>query len=91
MINGTEWLVVTKLDVLDELDEIPVCTGYKIDGKIIDKIPADVRGIESIEPIYTKLPGWNESPTAPPNTTSCPRSRRTTCASSKRNPAQKSA
>ena len=33
MINGTEWLVVTKLDVLDELAEIPVCVGYKIDGK----------------------------------------------------------
>ena len=60
-INGTEWLVVTKLDVLDALDEIPVCTGYKIDGKFIDTMPADVRGLESIECVYTKLKGWNES------------------------------
>ncbi len=36
MINGTTWLVVTKLDVLDELAEIPVCVGYKIDGKADD-------------------------------------------------------
>src|SRR5580698_1207846 len=60
-INGTEWLVVTKLDVLDEFDEIPVCTGYKINGKLIDTMPADVRGLESIECVYTKLKGWNES------------------------------
>jgi adenylosuccinate synthase len=60
-INGTEWLVVTKLDVLDSLAEIPVCVGYEIDGKNVDTMPADVRGIESIKPIYTKLKGWNES------------------------------
>ncbi|MGC2162637.1 MAG: adenylosuccinate synthase [Silvibacterium sp.] len=62
-INGTEWLVVTKMDVLDGLDEIPVCTGYKIDGKLVDTMPADVRGLESIKPVYTKLKGWKQ-PTA---------------------------
>ncbi len=61
MINSTEWLVVTKLDVLDECPEIPVCTGYKIDGKVTDVIPADVRGFKAIEPIYTTLPGWQSS------------------------------
>jgi len=61
MINGTEWLVVSKIDVLDECVEIPVCTGYKIDGKITDVVPADIRGIESIQPIYTTLKGWNSS------------------------------
>ena len=60
-INGTEWLVVTKLDVLDELAEIPVCTGYEIDGKRTDTMPADVRGIESIRPVYTRLKGWRRS------------------------------
>ncbi len=58
-INGTEWLVVTKLDVLDALEKIPVCTGYKVDGRTTDTIPADVRGLESIEPILTTLKGWN--------------------------------
>ncbi|TCK71560.1 adenylosuccinate synthase [Acidipila rosea] len=61
MINGTEWLVVTKLDVLDDLEEIPVCTGYRIAGKEVDTMPADVRGLEAIEPVYTKLKGWRES------------------------------
>ena len=32
-VNGAEWLVVTKMDVMDELEEIPICTGYEIDGK----------------------------------------------------------
>jgi adenylosuccinate synthase len=59
MINGTQWLVVTKMDVMDECAEIPVCTGYKIDGKATDTIPADMRGFEAIEPVYTKLKGWN--------------------------------
>ncbi len=58
MINGTSWLVVTKLDVLDEQPEIPVCVGYKIDGKETQQIPAQISGYEKIEPIYEKLPGW---------------------------------
>ncbi len=61
MINGTEWLVVTKMDVMDAFEEIPVCTHYKIDGKVTDMIPADIRGFESIEPVYTTLKGWQES------------------------------
>jgi adenylosuccinate synthase len=60
-VNGAEWLVVTKLDVLDELDEIPVCIGYEIDGKVTEEVPADVEGIERIQPRYTKLKGWRES------------------------------
>lgn len=61
MINGTEWLVVTKLDVLDECPEIPVCTHYKVDGTLTETIPADVRGFKAIEPVYTTLPGWSSS------------------------------
>jgi adenylosuccinate synthase len=60
-INGTSWLVVTKLDVLDPLEWIPVCTSYEIDGKSSDTIPADSRGIESIRPVYTRLRGWQSS------------------------------
>ena len=58
MINGFDSLVITKLDVLDELDEIPVCTDYS--G--CDEMPATIQGLESIEPVYEKLPGW-KSPT----------------------------
>jgi adenylosuccinate synthase len=58
MINGTGWLVVTKLDVLDDQAEIPVCVSYKIDGKETQQIPAQISGFEKIEPVYRKLPGW---------------------------------
>ena len=61
MINATEWLVVTKMDVMDECAEIPVCTGYKIDGKVTDVIPADMVGFKKIEPVYTKMKGWMSS------------------------------
>src|SRR6204780_4613560 len=60
-VNGAEWLVITKLDVLDELEEIPICVGYELDGKMTDEIPADVRGLEAIKPRYTTLKGWSES------------------------------
>ena len=63
MINGTEWLVVTKLDVLDELDEIPVATSYKINGKESEEMPAQGCGYDTIEPVYTKLPGWKTDTT----------------------------
>jgi adenylosuccinate synthase len=60
-VNSAEWLVVTKLDVLDELAEIPICVGYEIGGKVTDEIPADVLGLEQIKPVYTTLKGWRSS------------------------------
>ncbi len=53
--------MLTKLDVLDTLAEIPVCTGYKINGKPAHSIPADVRGLESIVPVYSLHKGWQQS------------------------------
>ena len=61
MINGISWLVVTKLDVLDELAEIPVCVGYKVNGKATDEIPAHASGYDAIEGIYQMMPGWRAS------------------------------
>jgi adenylosuccinate synthase len=61
MINGVNWWVVTKLDVLDELDEIPVCVGYKIKGKKVDSVPALATGFDQVECVYTKMPGWKKS------------------------------
>ena len=58
-VNGFDSLVVTKLDVLDMLAEIPVCIGYKVNGKQTHEMPASIREIESIEPIYKVLPGWH--------------------------------
>jgi adenylosuccinate synthase len=61
MINGISWLVVTKLDVLDELPEIPVCVGYKINGKSTTEIPAHASGYDAIECVYRTMPGWRTS------------------------------
>jgi adenylosuccinate synthase len=61
MINGISWLVVTKLDVLDELSEIPVCVAYKINGKKTAEIPAQASGYDQIECIYQTMPGWRAS------------------------------
>ena len=61
MINGISWLVVTKLDVLDELAEIPVCVGYIVDGKKTMDIPAQASGYDKLECIYQKMPAWRTS------------------------------
>jgi adenylosuccinate synthase len=58
MINGISWLVVTKLDVLDHLKEVPVCVGYKVEGKETDSVPAQASGYEKIECVYRNLKGW---------------------------------
>lgn len=63
MINGIEWLVVTKMDVLDHLAEIPVCVGYKINGKKTSEVPAQISGYDKIECVYEKRPGW-QTPTS---------------------------
>ena len=60
MINGISWIVVTKLDVLDDLEEIPVCVAYKVGGKTTVEIPAHASGYERIEAVYEKLPGWRK-------------------------------
>ena len=58
MVNGFDSLVITKLDVLDELDDIPVCTAYRVDGRESLEMPATRRGVEAIEPVFDRLPGW---------------------------------
>jgi adenylosuccinate synthase len=52
---------VTKLDVLDGLDEIKICTGYDYNGESVDYLPADAESWDVLEPEYTTFPGWSES------------------------------
>src|SRR5260370_39851726 len=61
MINGVNWWVGTKLDVLDELSEIPACVGYKIRGKKTETVPALATGFAHIECVYENMPGWKKS------------------------------
>jgi adenylosuccinate synthase len=60
-INGITGMCLTKLDVLDGLDALKLCTGYKLDGKQIDIFPVGAEDAEQCEPIYEEMPGWNES------------------------------
>ncbi|MBM3767299.1 MAG: adenylosuccinate synthase, partial [Acidobacteria bacterium] len=60
-VNGFDSLIITKLDVLDEVDEIPVCTAYKINGRVTTEMPATNRELEVIEPVYETVPGWKSS------------------------------
>ena len=61
MVNGFDTLFIMKLDVLDLLDEIPVCVRYRLKGEEVTEMPATYRALEAIEPIYEKLPGWRTS------------------------------
>ncbi len=61
IINGVSGLCITKLDVLDGLAEIQVCTGYRLGGRTLDILPLDADEIAVCEPIYETLPGWTDS------------------------------
>jgi adenylosuccinate synthase len=60
-VNGFDSLIITKLDVLDELDQIPVCVAYEVDGHVISQMPASTRKIEALKPVFEYLPGWRTS------------------------------
>ena len=60
-ISGIDGIALTKLDVLDELNEIKMCIEYELDGKKIDYLPAAVEDQLKIKPIYKTFPGWKTS------------------------------
>jgi adenylosuccinate synthase len=61
LINGVDALAVTKLDVLDDLAEIPVCVAYRLRGRRIASFPADIRALAEVKPVLETLPGWRTS------------------------------
>jgi adenylosuccinate synthase len=62
-VNGLDEIVVTKLDVLDEMDEIKICTGYRYKGKVYKDFPADIDILEKCVPIYEVCDGWMKDTT----------------------------
>jgi adenylosuccinate synthase len=60
-VNGINGIALTKLDVLDGLAEIKICTGYRLDGETIDYLPASQGAQARVEPIYETLEGWQET------------------------------
>ena len=61
IINGISELAIMKLDVLDELEEIQICTGYKYKGKVYKEFPMDFEKLCGVKPVYEAVPGWNSS------------------------------
>jgi len=61
IINGVSGLCITKLDVLDGLPEINICTGYKLGSRVVDVLPMDPDEISACVPIYETLPGWADT------------------------------
>jgi adenylosuccinate synthase len=61
MLNGISDIALTKLDVLDILDEIDLCYAYRIDGKERKTFPVDIPTLDRVEPVYKTMPGWKQS------------------------------
>jgi len=62
MIDGVTQLIMMKSDVMDDFDTIKVCTGYKLNGEVVDQVPYEMT--DAIEPVYTEFPGWKKDMTS---------------------------
>ncbi len=60
-VSGVTGVALTKLDVLDGMDTIRICTGYRLHGRTLDHLPAHAADQAAVEPIYEDIPGWSES------------------------------
>ena len=60
-VSGVTGIALTKLDVLDGLEEIRICTGYSLHGQALDHFPAHAADQAAVEPVYEAMPGWAES------------------------------
>ena len=61
LLNGVDTVALTKLDVLDDFDEIPVCVSYKLHGETLRNLPPDRRSLEAAEPVLSTMKGWKRS------------------------------
>ncbi len=59
-INGFDSIAVTRLDILDILPQLKICTGYQVDGRTINDFPASVTVLEKCRPVYEEMPGWQK-------------------------------
>jgi adenylosuccinate synthase len=81
--SGISGIALTKLDVLDGFDEIKVCTGYKLDGAVVDRLPAGQGAQSRIEPVYQSFEGWKDTTAGARRGRTCLRRRSSMCARSR--------
>ena len=60
LLSGIDYMAITRLDILDGFDEIKMCTGYKYKGEIINEIPASLKVLAQVEPVYETFEGWKQ-------------------------------
>ena len=60
-LNGVSGLCITKLDVLDGVETVKLCTGYEVGGRLSDILPVGAEALEKCRPVYEEMPGWHES------------------------------
>lgn len=60
-INGLTGIALTKIDILDGIDKLKICVGYKHNGKLYDEFPKEIEILENCEPVYEEVEGWKES------------------------------
>ena len=60
VLSGIDYMAVTRLDILDGFDEIKMCTGYRYKGKVLDEMPASLKVLAEVEPVYETFPGWKK-------------------------------
>jgi adenylosuccinate synthase len=59
-VSGIDYMAITRLDILDGLKTLKICTGYKYQGEILNEFPASLKVLAQVEPVYEELPGWDE-------------------------------
>ncbi|MGA1308768.1 MAG: adenylosuccinate synthase [Gemmatimonadaceae bacterium] len=75
-VNGLTGLAITKLDVLDTMDRIGLCTGYRVAGEVMTEFPGDLADLDGIEPVYEWFDGWQTSTAAARSLTDLPKAAR---------------
>jgi len=57
-LSGITGIALTKMDVLNDFDPIRICTGYKIEGRLVEEVPSPLKALQGCEPVYEEMPGW---------------------------------
>jgi adenylosuccinate synthase len=58
-VNGLDALALTKLDVLDGMEELQICTAYRCDGATLTEFPGEIAQLSACQPVYESIPGWS--------------------------------
>ena len=58
MLSGIDYMAITRLDILDIMPEIKMCVGYKYKGELLNEIPASLKVLAEVEPVYETFEGW---------------------------------